>query len=111
MTQLTYDLHAYAKYEATLRSHPSGLFKTIPIIPGLMPIQSYQILKRITKLAHAKIPPEISARIEAVLAKQEGVGTVAVIHYVSILPGTSVLIASMLWMQKGAETQTGKRRP
>lgn len=78
MTQLTYDIEAYAKYETTLRSHPSGLFSRIPIIPGLMPIQSYQIIKRITSLSHAKIPSPILSRIEAVRSDDEAVKRVGV---------------------------------
>ncbi|KAL9112326.1 MAG: hypothetical protein Q9227_003444 [Pyrenula ochraceoflavens] len=78
MTQLTYDLQAYTNYENTLRSHSSGALKTIPIVPGMMPIQSYQILKRITKLSHVKIPDAISARIEAVKNDDEAVKKVGV---------------------------------
>ena len=78
MTQLFFDVEAYDKFEKLLRTHPSGVFKTIPIIPGLMPIQSYQILRRTTKLSHAKLPPDIFARLDAVkgddeLVKQIGV--------------------------------------
>lgn len=73
MTQLTYDVEAYGKYEETLRSHKSGIFKTIPIIPGLMPIQSYQIIKRITKLSHATVPPKIMDRVEAVKSDDDAV--------------------------------------
>jgi methylenetetrahydrofolate reductase (NADPH) len=78
MTQLTYDIDAYTKYEDTLRKHESGVFKTIPIIPGLMPIQSYQIMKRITKLSHATIPPQILDRIEAVRSDDDAVKKVGV---------------------------------
>lgn len=91
MTQLTYDLDAYAKYELTLRSHPSGLFRTIPIIPGLMPIQSYSIIKRITKLAHAKIPSEILSRIEAVKSDDEAVKRVGVDVLSEIVEGIKAL--------------------
>ncbi|OCK79533.1 methylenetetrahydrofolate reductase-like protein [Lepidopterella palustris CBS 459.81] len=78
MTQLFFDVEAYDRFETMLRTHPSGVFKTIPIIPGLMPIQSYQILRRTTKLSHAKLPPDIFARLDAVkgddeLVKQVGV--------------------------------------
>ena len=73
MTQLTYDIKAYTEYERTLRSHPSGIFTSIPIIPGLMPIQSYQIFKRITNLSHARIPPKIFSRIEVVKSDDEAV--------------------------------------
>lgn len=78
MTQLFFDVEAYDRFEMLLRAHSSGVFKTIPIIPGLMPIQSYQILRRTTKLSHAKLPPDIFARLDAVkgddeLVKQIGV--------------------------------------
>ncbi|KAL2220264.1 putative methylenetetrahydrofolate reductase [Thermoascus aurantiacus ATCC 26904] len=78
MTQLTYDLEAYRKFEELLRNHESGVFKTIPIIPGLMPIQSYNILTRVTKLSHARIPPEILSRVEAVKTDDEAVKRVGV---------------------------------
>lgn len=78
ITQLFFDTEAYDRFEKMLREHPSGVFKTIPIIPGLLPIQSYQILRRVTKLSHAKIPVDILARLDAVkgddeLVKQVGV--------------------------------------
>ncbi|KAE8355783.1 5,10-methylenetetrahydrofolate reductase [Aspergillus coremiiformis] len=66
MTQLTYDVEAYTKFENMLRNHESGAFKTIPIIPGLMPIHSYKILTRVTKLSHVKIPPHILSKLEEV---------------------------------------------
>ncbi|KIW29755.1 methylenetetrahydrofolate reductase [Cladophialophora immunda] len=82
MTQLTYDIEAYAAYEKRLRGYtdPDGkkLFEKIPIIPGLMPIQSYQIIKRITKLSHAKLPEKISQRIERVKSDDEAVKRVGV---------------------------------
>lgn len=83
MTQLTYDADAYSRYEKRLREYAdkeskAEIFKTIPIIPGLMPIQSYQIVRRITKLSHAKVPEDISARIEAVKNDDEQVKQVGV---------------------------------
>nr|POE87405.1 methylenetetrahydrofolate reductase 1 [Quercus suber] len=73
MTQLFYDVDAYKQYERRLREHESGVFKTIPIIPGLMPVQSYQILKRTTKLSHAAIPVDILKRLENVKGNDEAV--------------------------------------
>ncbi|ORY04353.1 methylenetetrahydrofolate reductase-domain-containing protein [Clohesyomyces aquaticus] len=78
MTQLFFDVEAFDKFEKMLREHESGVFKTIPIIPGLMPIQSYQILRRTTKLSHAKLPSDILQRLDAVrtddqLVKEVGV--------------------------------------
>ncbi|KAI9158719.1 Methylenetetrahydrofolate reductase 1 [Paramyrothecium foliicola] len=78
MTQLFFDIEAYDKFERTLREHPSGAFKTIPIIPGLMPIQSYQMIKRTTKLSHAKIPDAILARLDAAKGDDEQVKLVGV---------------------------------
>ncbi|RYP62878.1 hypothetical protein DL769_007137 [Monosporascus sp. CRB-8-3] len=78
MTQLFFDTEAYDRFERTLREHPSGAFKTLPIIPGLMPIQSYQMIKRTTKLSHAKIPDLISARLDAVKQDDEKVKSVGV---------------------------------
>lgn len=78
MTQLFYDVKAFDSYEQQLRTHESGTFKTIPIIPGLMPVQSFQILKRTTKLSHARCPQDTLARFEAVKGDDEAVKRVGV---------------------------------
>ncbi|PKS10817.1 hypothetical protein jhhlp_002574 [Lomentospora prolificans] len=78
ITQLFFDVDIYDKFERTLREHPSGAFKTIPIIPGLMPIQSYQMVKRTTKLSHASVPDSIMARLDAVKGDDEKVKSVGV---------------------------------
>ncbi|KAM0073823.1 methylenetetrahydrofolate reductase 1 [Fusarium odoratissimum] len=77
-TQLFFDIEAYEHFETTLREHPSGAFKGIPIIPGLMPIQSYQMIKRTTKLSHAKIPDHLLARLDDVKGDDERVKMVGV---------------------------------
>lgn len=78
MTQLTYDIDAYKKFELMLHNHESGVFNKIPIIPGLMPIQSYPRLTRITKLSHVHVPPAILSRIEACKMDDEAVKRVGV---------------------------------
>ncbi|KAL9069346.1 MAG: hypothetical protein Q9161_005626 [Pseudevernia consocians] len=78
MTQLFYDVEAYSKYEKMLREHESGVFAQIPIIPGLMPLQSYEILMRTTKLAHAKVPPELLHMLQGVKGDDEAVKQVGV---------------------------------
>ncbi|KAK4043469.1 hypothetical protein C8A01DRAFT_12961 [Parachaetomium inaequale] len=78
MTQLFFDIEGYKHFEKTLREHPSGAFKDIPILPGLMPIQSYQMIKRTTKLSHAKIPDSLMARLDAVKGDDEKVKEVGV---------------------------------
>ncbi|BDD58732.1 hypothetical protein MPDQ_008004 [Monascus purpureus] len=64
MTQLTYDLDAYRRFENLLRNHESGIFKTIPIIPGLMPVHSYKVLTRVTKLSNVHIPPKTLSKFD-----------------------------------------------
>jgi methylenetetrahydrofolate reductase (NADPH) len=66
MTQLFYDVDKYISFEAMLRADPSGVFKDITILPGLMPIQSYPILRRTTKLSNASLPQSIQNRLEGV---------------------------------------------
>jgi methylenetetrahydrofolate reductase (NADPH) len=78
MTQLFFDVEAYDHFEKTLRNHPSKAFKDIPIIPGIMPIQSYQILKRTTKLSHTKLPESIVKILDAVRGDDEMVKKVGV---------------------------------
>ena len=78
MTQLFYDVEAYSRYERMLREHESGVFAQIPIIPGLMPLQSYEILMRTTKLAHAKVPLELLHKLQSVKGDDEAVKQVGV---------------------------------
>lgn len=73
MTQLFFDVEAYDSFEKRLREHESGTFKTIPIIPGMMPIQSYQMIKRTTKLSHARLPKDILERLEPIKGDDESV--------------------------------------
>ncbi|KAH8434591.1 methylenetetrahydrofolate reductase (NAD(P)H) MET12 [Aspergillus melleus] len=87
MTQLTYDIDAYTKFENRLRSHESGAFKTIPIVPGLMPIHSYKILTRVTKLSHVKVPPHILSKLEAARHDDDAVKRIGVDIITSIVDG------------------------
>ncbi|KAF7596593.1 hypothetical protein BBP40_000994 [Aspergillus hancockii] len=87
MTQLTYDIEAYTTFENMLRNHESGTFKTIPIIPGLMPIHSYKILTRVTKLSHVKIPPQILSKLEEVKHDDDSVKRLGVDIISNIVDG------------------------
>ncbi len=78
MTQLFFDMKAYRHFESLLRNDPSGVFRTIPILSGLMPIQSYQILRRTIKLSHATLPQEMLERLDAVKGDDEAVKHVGV---------------------------------
>ena len=78
MTQLFYDEDAYFAYEKLVHEWDGGVLKDITIIPGLMPIQSYAILKRTSKLSHAKLPPAILEKLERVKGDDEAVKRVGV---------------------------------
>ncbi|KAK9469508.1 methylenetetrahydrofolate reductase-domain-containing protein [Lipomyces arxii] len=66
MTQLFFDTDKFIDFEHTLREHESGLFKTIPIIPGLLPINTFQSFIRTAKLSHAHIPDRVMEKLNAV---------------------------------------------
>ena len=78
VTQLFYDAEALLSFERNLREHTSGIFTSIPIIPGLMPINSYSAVRRISKLAHSSLTPNLSEKLEAIKADDQSVKTVGV---------------------------------
>jgi methylenetetrahydrofolate reductase (NADPH) len=73
LTQIFYNIPLFLSFEELLRKDESGLFKSIPIIPAVMPIQSYQSFRRMTKLTNASIPPDLLTRIEDLKADDEAV--------------------------------------
>lgn len=59
ITQLFYDVEKFLTFEGLVREKIS---QDIPILPGLMPINTYQLFHRAAKLSHASIPSEILAK-------------------------------------------------
>lgn len=57
ITQLFFDVQKLVDYEAMVRSIPE--LKDVVIIPGLLPINGYNIFQRASKLSHASIPMSI----------------------------------------------------
>ncbi len=62
VTQLFYDADNFIKWCADVRA--AGI--TIPILPGIMPINNYGSWKRMTDMCKTKIPHEIRAGLEAI---------------------------------------------
>ncbi|KAE8225518.1 hypothetical protein CF319_g1765 [Tilletia indica] len=62
VTQLFYDVDVFVRWYRRCRE--IGI--TIPIIPGIMPIQNYQSFKRMANLCKAKIPPKILTDLEPI---------------------------------------------
>jgi methylenetetrahydrofolate reductase (NADPH) len=73
VTQLFYDNADYFAFVERARA----LGVRQPIVPGLLPIQSFAQIKRITSLCGAKIPPALHDELEAAgedAARVEGIG-------------------------------------
>ncbi|KAJ3197704.1 hypothetical protein HDU82_001390 [Entophlyctis luteolus] len=62
VTQLFYDCEIYINWLAKVRA--AGV--TIPILPGIMPIQMYGGFKRMTALSKTHVPPEINAALDPI---------------------------------------------
>lgn len=71
ITQLFYDVGKFVEYEKLVRSHPK-LAKVI-LIPGLMPVTTYQVFTRATKLSHALIPEDILAQFLPIVSNDDEV--------------------------------------
>ncbi|AGO10643.1 AaceriAFR457Wp [[Ashbya] aceris (nom. inval.)] len=59
ITQLFYDVEKFLAFEELFRREIS---ETIPVFPGLMPINSFMLFNRAAKLSHASIPSHILDR-------------------------------------------------
>ncbi|GAA5862151.1 hypothetical protein JCM8547_007757 [Rhodosporidiobolus lusitaniae] len=62
VTQLFYDVDVFMKWYKACRKR--GI--TIPILPGIMPIQNYLSFRRMTNLCGTYIPPEIASDLERI---------------------------------------------
>ncbi|KAF7295438.1 Methylenetetrahydrofolate reductase [Mycena indigotica] len=74
ITQLFYDVDSYFQWESKVRA--AGI--TVPIIPGIMPIQTYASFLRLTKLTGAHVPDSVMQALEPIcnddqLVKEYGV--------------------------------------
>eukprot|EP01012_Entosiphon_sulcatum_P023970 TRINITY_DN2911_c0_g1_i1.p1 TRINITY_DN2911_c0_g1~~TRINITY_DN2911_c0_g1_i1.p1 ORF type:complete len:326 (+),score=56.86 TRINITY_DN2911_c0_g1_i1:58-978(+) len=67
ITQLFYDTDRFLKFAEDCKK--AGI--TVPIIPGLLPIQSYAGLQRMVGFCKTYIPPEVLARLEEVKDDEE----------------------------------------
>ncbi|KAF7980152.1 hypothetical protein HWV62_39605 [Athelia sp. TMB] len=61
-TQLFYDVDGFLAWVKKVRA--KGI--TVPIIPGIMPIQTYSSFQRLIKLCGCKVPPEVTAALDPI---------------------------------------------
>lgn len=76
VTQLFFDVDKFVAYEQLLQNTPE--LKNTVLIPGLMPVTTYKVFTRATKLSHALIPPAILARFEANSLDDDMVKTIGI---------------------------------
>ncbi|KAK3838170.1 MAG: methylenetetrahydrofolate reductase-domain-containing protein [Linnemannia gamsii] len=69
LTQLFYDIEGFLAWEKQCRT----LGITCPIIPGIMPIQSFNGFRRITNLAKIRVPATIAAALEPIQSDDQKV--------------------------------------
>ncbi|KAG9125481.1 hypothetical protein FRC07_007434 [Ceratobasidium sp. 392] len=74
VTQLFYDVHRFKSWLGKVRAR--GI--TVPIIPGVMPLQTYAMFTRMTALCNATVPEHIQTQLDAIkhddqLVKEYGV--------------------------------------
>lgn len=69
ITQLFYDVKVFLDFVKDCRAE--GI--QCPIIPGIMPITSYQSMQKICKMSNTKVPPEVWANLEQLKDKPDEV--------------------------------------
>ncbi len=76
ITQLFFDNRCY--FDFVDRARATGI--NIPIIPGIMPIQNVDQIKRFTKLCGASIPERLAAQLDRLADQPERVYELGVVH-------------------------------
>jgi methylenetetrahydrofolate reductase (NADPH) len=76
ITQLFFDNDLY--FDFVEKARAAGV--DVPIIPGIMPIQSFGQIKRITKMCGASIPPDLDREITARKDEDEAVRDLGVAY-------------------------------
>ncbi|CAK9439336.1 uncharacterized protein LODBEIA_P35070 [Lodderomyces beijingensis] len=76
VTQLFFDAEKFINFERLLQQTPE--LKDVPLIPGLMPVTTYKVFTRATKLSHATIPREILHEFDEVKNDDDAVKTLGV---------------------------------
>lgn len=76
--QLFFNAGVYENFERRVREHSEGLLKSIPIIPGILPIQSMKMIDLGVNLAHASVPNGLRDRLNATAGDREKAKEVAV---------------------------------
>ncbi|CAH6721498.1 methylenetetrahydrofolate reductase 1 [[Candida] jaroonii] len=71
ITQLFYDVDKFLYYNDLLQQQPE--LKDVLLIPGLMPINTFNTFHKVSKLSHASIPDSIMAKMETFKSNDDDV--------------------------------------
>ncbi|KAJ1728365.1 methylenetetrahydrofolate reductase 1 [Coemansia biformis] len=78
ISQLVFDHELFTAWEAKCREH--GI--DIPIVPGILPVQSYQSFRRLAFLTKVHVPVELQEQLEAAKANDQAVKDIGAAHAV-----------------------------
>ena len=76
ITQLFFDNRVY--FDFVDRARAAGI--SVPIIPGIMPIQNVEQIKRFTKMCGATIPDRLATQLDRLADQPERVYELGVVH-------------------------------
>lgn len=76
ITQLFYDVEKFVQYHDILKSNPD--LKETVLIPGLMPINTFNSFKKATKLSHADIPQKYLDAVSKVKSDDDAVKNIGI---------------------------------
>jgi methylenetetrahydrofolate reductase (NADPH) len=76
ITQLFFDNRVY--FDFVDRARAAGI--NVPIIPGIMPIQNVEQIKRFTKLCGASIPAQLASQLDRLADQPDRVYDLGVVH-------------------------------
>lgn len=104
ITQLFYDVDGFLAWEKQCRS--MGI--VCPIIPGIMPIQSFNGFRRITNLAKIRVPATLTESLEPIKVQKNNGKSTRYVSWLAIVLKTLYLLfverrskSQRLWCSTG----------
>lgn len=76
VTQMFFDADKYVAFEKMVRASP--VLKDVVLIPGLMPITTYKVFTRATKLSHALVPAAVAEQLSLAAVDDDQVKKIGV---------------------------------
>ncbi|KAJ1814591.1 methylenetetrahydrofolate reductase 1 [Coemansia sp. RSA 2599] len=81
VSQLVYDQELFVAWEKRCRENGVD----VPIVPGVLPIQSYQSFRRLVHLTKTRVPEQLRLRVEEVKGNDQAIKDLGVEHAVEMV--------------------------